>query len=91
MFGKKHSKNARKKMTLVHAGMKASDETKEKMSQCQRGENNSRSKLTEKDIEEIRLLYDTGNYTLCKLGEIYHISFGTVGQIVRRENWKHIA
>ena len=48
------------------------------------------SKLTEKDVLEIRKLYAGGGYTYRKLGEIYNVSESCIGGIIIRKNWKHI-
>lgn len=53
------------------------------------GERNPYSKLTNKDIKEIRKLRDTGS-TLREISNLYHISISTVSRIYRLEGWKHI-
>jgi len=54
-----------------------------------KGENHGRSKLTEDDIHQIRILYEF-NYTLKELGKLYGVSFANISRIIRREAWSHI-
>ena len=54
------------------------------------GESNHKSKLTERDIKEIRLRYEQGE-TQTTLGKDYGVSHVAVGQIVQRKTWRHVA
>jgi len=54
------------------------------------GEQCGPSKLTAKQVKEIRRLYSTGDYTQAALGERYSVSDVLVSRIVRRLNWKHL-
>lgn len=47
-------------------------------------------KLTEQDVREIRRLHATGEYTLGKLGEMFEVTFGMIGHIVKRRSWSHV-
>lgn len=55
-----------------------------------KGEKNTYSKLTEKQILEIRNLYSTGDYTLKNIGIIYNVTFQLISHIVRKDIWTHI-
>lgn len=55
-----------------------------------RGEAHGCSKLTRHDVKKIRRLYAAGNHTYQELGEMFGVASPTIGQIVRREHWKHI-
>lgn len=55
-----------------------------------RGGANGQSKLTRRDVKEIRRLYATGKYTQQELAEIFGVTQVNIGFIVRRETWKHI-
>ncbi len=55
------------------------------------GENNPKSKLTEKDIRDIRALYSTGNSSRSKLAEKYNVSCSTIYRVLYRHTWKHVA
>jgi hypothetical protein len=52
------------------------------------GENHGSSKLTQNEVDEIRQLYATGKYSHRQLGEMFGISHGNVGKIVRYQLWK---
>jgi hypothetical protein len=54
------------------------------------GEDHGSAKLTEKQVIEIRERYAAGNITQHELGNEYGISKQTIGEIIRREIWKHI-
>jgi len=54
------------------------------------GEKISSSKLKEKDILEIRILYSTGDYYQRELGEIYGVGADEISRIVNNKMWKHI-
>lgn len=49
-----------------------------------------RAKLTVDDVEEIRDLYGTGEYSQRELGEIFGVVQEEIGNIVRGEIWKDI-
>ena len=53
-----------------------------------RGENQGASKLTEKDVREIRQLAGTLSNT--EIGRIFGIGSMHVGRIIKRERWSHI-
>lgn len=52
------------------------------------GEDRPGSKLTEDDVENIRVLHPTMSHRA--IGELFMISHRQIGQIIRREKWKHI-
>ena len=54
------------------------------------GEDNSQSKLTAKEVRQIRSMYETGKYTKKALGEIFSVSDVTIHNIVYRKKWKHL-
>jgi len=83
-------------------GRKHSQDTKEKLSkimldriskgqklQSLKGEENGRSKLTSKEVLELRKLREIG-YSYYKLSLRFGISKSTVADIVKRKKWKHI-
>lgn len=53
-----------------------------------RGEQQGNSKLTEKEVLEIRETAKSGNYP--KLARIFNVTSSNIGDIVRRRSWKHI-
>ncbi len=54
------------------------------------GNNHYLSKLTEKQVLEIREKWKTGKYLQRELGDEYGVSRGSIEQIVNRKTWKHI-
>lgn len=53
------------------------------------GENHGSSKLTEKQVLEIRELGERGS-THISIAEKYNVNRSTIGLIIRRKNWNHI-
>jgi DNA-directed RNA polymerase specialized sigma subunit len=53
-----------------------------------KGESHLKSKLTEKQVLEIRLL--KGTMTQKEIGEIYGVGYQIIGDIHRNKVWKHI-
>ena len=51
------------------------------------GEKNSMSKLTQKQVDRIRLWYTLPKVTQKKLGETYGVDHRTISKIVRNERW----
>lgn len=51
----------------------------------QTGERNPNAKLSNKQVEEIRELYASGNYQQVDLAKMFNISFQTISKIVRGE------
>lgn len=55
-----------------------------------RGEEHAKTSFTNKDIIEIRKMYDTGKYSHPQLGKMFKCSHSTIGRIVNRKVWAHI-
>ncbi len=49
------------------------------------------AKLTSDDVREIRRLYDSGECTQTVLAEFYNVAHATIGCVVRRTRYKHVA
>jgi hypothetical protein len=59
--------------------------------QCSaKGERVANSKLTEKQIHEIRGMYVPGVVTLVSISEKFGVAFQTISKIVNKSSWKHI-
>jgi len=56
-----------------------------------KGEANGHSKLTRREVVEIRRLYATGDYTQRELGEMFGVSDVCISLIVRRKRWAHVS
>lgn len=54
------------------------------------GINHVNSKLTEKQILDIRKLYKTGSYTLQQIADKYGMSKNNIWNIVNNRSWKHL-
>lgn len=55
-----------------------------------RGEDYKTSKLTEKDVLEIRRKYIPYKISYLKLGKEYGVDFSTIYLIIKGKNWKHL-
>jgi hypothetical protein len=56
----------------------------------QKGENNGASKLSDTQVLKIRELYNAGNHTTLKLGEMYNVHRSTISYIVNNKTYKHL-
>jgi len=56
----------------------------------QKGERNATSKLTKKQVLDIRKMYATGEYTQKNIADEYRTVQATISSVIRRVNWKHI-
>jgi hypothetical protein len=48
------------------------------------------SKLTEKDVIEMRKMFKTGGFTRTRLGELFNVSRTTATRIIEGKQWKHV-
>lgn len=55
-----------------------------------KGERAGSSKLTDKEVKEIRAKYATGEYTHQSLAEEYGVDKTSVRSIIKFETWKHV-
>ena len=58
------------------------------VNQVYKGESNPNAKLTWDNVNTIRNMYATGQYTYVQLGEIYNVGFFSIGRIIRQNYWK---
>ena len=58
--------------------------------QIKNGIVHNRSKLTNKQVIEIRQKYATGDYFYKDLAKEYNVGKGQIGYIVRRDSWVHV-
>lgn len=75
-YGKKHSEESRKKNSESHIGLQA-------------GEKHPRSKLTEKDVLEIREAAHNG-FSRAILAKQYNVGITAIDKIITRHTWRHI-
>lgn len=55
-----------------------------------RGELQSKAKLTEQQVREIRRAYAAGEYTMDELAARYGVTHPTILDIIHRNTWKHV-
>ena len=89
-YGGKHTKEARKKISEANKNKKITKEQKENYRLANLGSKNPGSKLTEKEVIEIRKKYKPFIYTKPMLAKEYNISEKNIDLILRRKTWKHI-
>lgn len=89
-LGKTHTEDSIEKMREAKLGVKASDETKLKMSVNNTGSSNPSAKLNEADVLEIRLLHSLKSHTVQEIADLFKVKKGTVENILYRRTWKNI-
>ncbi|MFF8831325.1 hypothetical protein [Streptomyces sp. NPDC015131] len=55
-----------------------------------RGERHHKSKLTTADVRRIRITYARGGVTYEALAHEYDVEPSSIGDIIRRNTWRHI-
>lgn len=58
------------------------------LNRARKGEESKSSKLTEKEVFAIRVMYSTDKFTMQELSEIFNISKPSINLILRNVNWK---
>lgn len=61
-----------------------------KLYECQKGETNGMSKLSEGQVREIHKLYATGDFTQDYLSKRYNVAGSAISRILTGFRWKHI-
>jgi hypothetical protein len=56
-----------------------------------RGVTNTQAKLTEEQVTTIRARYEKGGITQRQLAKEFGVALFTIGKIVRRQAWQHVA
>ena len=54
------------------------------------GETHSKAKLSKSDVEEIKNLYPTGDYTQKELGDKFGVHQATIADILHGRSWSHV-
>jgi hypothetical protein len=54
------------------------------------GERSSSAKLTEEQVRQIRQRYAAGGISQQKLAEEYGLKQAALGELIRRETWRHV-
>lgn len=63
---------------------------RDKRGRTSKGEHRYNSKLTEKEVREIRKKYIPRKYGLPRLAKEYGVDFTTIDAIIKRRGWKHV-
>ena len=93
MYGKTHTQEARKKISMTHKGKKLTPEAKERLRLSCTGENNRHAKLNELQVKIIRSLtneLNTKYLTLKDLAEYFNVSISVIGKVKIGMSWRHI-
>ncbi|URQ04828.1 HNH endonuclease [Streptomyces phage Emma1919] len=83
----KRNKELAKCQVLCNSCHKAKNKTD---GSIPRGEKSNQSSLTDKDVIEMRELFDSGKMTVMQLSRKYGIKHPNVSKIVRRKAWTHL-
>jgi len=73
-----------------HGFYDMTDDRRGKSSKNMRGKNGNNSKLTAKQVLEIRRDYIPIKVSARMLGKKYRVSTSNINRIIKRESWKHI-
>jgi len=90
MYGRKHSKQTRIKMSTKRQNRIITEETKQNMSIVKRGELNCNAKLVTTQVKVIRHLCEFKIITQKSIAEFFNVSLGTIESIKARKTWKYI-
>jgi predicted XRE-type DNA-binding protein len=60
------------------------------LTKIQYGSETTNSKLTEKEVLEIRKLKETTNMTNTEIGKLFGVNQPAISKIIHRKTWKHI-
>jgi len=55
-----------------------------------KGSDRPTSKLTERQVVEIKEMYESGDYSYQYLAANYNVTKNTIGEIIRGETWRHV-
>lgn len=61
-----------------------------KLYECQKGETNGMSKLSEEQVREIHKLYSVGEVTQESLSKLYNVAGSAISRILTGVRWKHV-
>lgn len=90
MLGFKHSEETKQNWSKKRKGTKFTDEAKKNMSLAKSGSKHGKSKLTEKDVLDIRKNYNNKRDYSQETAINYSVSWHTINYILKRKTWKHI-
>ena len=88
--GYRHSEETKKRIGEASKGHTLSKESRRKIAKKNQGERSHLAKLTEKEVIEIRKLYDKKEYTQQTIANRFNVSERTVRDIKNRKSWKFL-
>ncbi len=89
LYGKYHSEETKKKMSESGKIKIFTEEHKKNISKANKGENNPKHKLTEKEVNEIKNLIIENKLTQRKIAEMYNVHFNTIFSIKSGRTWNY--
>ena len=90
LWGKQIPDETKKKMSISHKGKSLTENQKRNLSEIKKGTGNPMSKMTEKEVKEMRILWRTGNYKQTELAKMFPVNKGGVWAIVHNHVWKYV-
>ena len=90
MFMHHHSIQTKHLISIKNSGKKRSLDQINTIKENATGSKNSQSKLTQKDVLEIRENYFIKNQTLTKISENYPVNVQCIYKIVKYKTWTHL-
>lgn len=88
-YGKQHTEEAKILISKASKGRVVSEEKREKLSKASKGENNSKAKLIEKNVLEIKEMIKEGCSTDF-IANKFKVSYSCILRIKSGKTWKHI-
>lgn len=88
--GKKISDEHKEKIRQYRIGKKYSEEQKYNMSKLHRGELNSKAKLTDQNVKEIKILLEEGVLRVVDIAKKFNVSQQAIHNIKSNRQWKHV-
>lgn len=93
-YGKHHTEDTKQKLSQQRLGKSLSEEHKKNIGLGlvgkMIGSKNPMSKLSEKQVIEIRKRYILENISIKNLGLEYNVSFHAIQSILNKQTWKHV-
>lgn len=87
-YGRKHSRETKKKLSIIASERILSDEHKANIGKAQIGEKSHYAKLTWDKVREIRRLYEKEHWTEHMLIDKFNMSQSAINKIVRYKTWR---
>jgi group I intron endonuclease len=86
-IGRIINNETRLKISISNSGKERSEEFKKNFSLSQKGEGNNATRLTWKEVNEIRELYKTGEISMRLLAFKFDVSYSCINFIINKKTW----